>query len=57
MLKGAPARVAELLGLSADEPCIYKTHLTTLEGDQVAEYTEMYKRWDYFEIQIDEQRR
>lgn len=57
VLKGAPARVAELLGLSADEPCIYKTHLTTLEGDQVAEYTEMYKRWDYFEIQIDEQRR
>lgn len=57
VLKGAPARVAELLGLSPDDPCIYKTHLTKLEGDQVAEYTEMYKRWDYFEIQIDEQRR
>lgn len=57
VLKGAPAHVAGLLGMGPDDPCIYKTHVTTLENGTVAEYAEMYKRWDYFEIQIDEQRR
>ena len=57
VLKGAPAHVAGLLGMGPDDPCIYKTHVTTLESGVVAEFAEMYKRWDYFEIQIDEQRR
>lgn len=57
VLKGAPAHVAGLLGMGPDDPCIYKTHVTTLESGTVAEFAEMYKRWDYFEIQIDEQRR
>lgn len=49
-----PARVSECLCLREGTPCVHKNHTTTLIDGTVAEYIEMYKRWDYFEMMIEE---
>lgn len=50
----APKRVAHMLGLAESEPCIFKEHLTLLPDGAVAECIRMYKRWDYFELRIED---
>ncbi|MDD7584321.1 MULTISPECIES: GntR family transcriptional regulator [Atopobiaceae] len=49
-----PERVRSCLGIEPGTPCVHKNHTTTLPSGEVAEYIEMYKRWDYFEMMIEE---
>lgn len=52
-----PDEVLEALDVAAGVPCVFKEHRTVLSSGVVAEYVEMYKRWDYFELLIEEKAR
>ena len=52
-----PGEVLGELDVAAGVPCVFKEHRTVLSSGVVAEYVEMYKRWDYFELLIEEKPR
>ncbi|MBM6907049.1 UTRA domain-containing protein [Collinsella intestinalis] len=50
----ADGEVRSALSLAEAEPCVRKERCTTLPDGTVAEYVVMHRRWDYFELTIDE---
>lgn len=50
----ADGEVRSALSLAGAEPCVRKERCTTLPDGTVAEYVVMHRRWDYFELTIDE---
>lgn len=57
IVRDIPEEVAKALEVDVDMPCVFKEHRTVLGSGVVAEYIEMYKRWDYFELLIEEKSR
>lgn len=51
-----PEEVREKLALKKDEPSVLQIKTTTQkETDQVLEYVESYKKWDYYKIELNKQ--